>query len=237
MELRIVMMQEKVVALYTPVPAAVHMWFADGAGWAYHPDIGDEVLEEIIRTVTPILYSSMSETSVARKCQAGLLVVDKVRQENCADPGAIERSPHTLRVALLSPPVWDACSTQEEPDDKRLCDDIFRQFSKLPTPTKRGQCESLAVWVTAKPARTATVTPEVIDETKAWPQKEEVDDVTRENSHLKREVADLWRENANLRRAVPTRRQRLASALAIVLVTALLTAAALFLSGLISGSP
>ena len=231
------MMQEKVVALYTPVPVAVHMWFADGAGWSYHPDIGDEVLEEIIRTVTPILYSSVSETSVVRECQAGLLVVDKVRQETCADPTAIERSPHTLRVALLSAPVWDACSTQEEPDDKRLCDDIFRQFSKLSTPTKRGQCESLVVWVTAEPARTATATPEVIDAATACPQQAEVDGVTRENSYLKREVADLRRENANLRKAIPPRRQHLASALAIVLVTALLTAAALFLAGLISGSP
>lgn len=224
------MMQEKVVALYTPVPVAVHMWFADGAGWAYHPDIGDEVLEEIIRTVTPILYSSMSETSVARECQAGLLVVDKVRQETCADPTAIERSPHTLRVALLSPPVWDACSTRDEPDDKRLCDDIFRQFSKLPTPTKRGQCESLVVWVTAEPARKATATPEVIDEPKAWPQQAEADALVRENRQLKQDITDLRRENQGLRRTIPTIRQRLASVLAIVLVTALLTAVAIYLA-------
>ena len=91
--------------------------------------------------------------------------------------------------------------------------------------------------MTAEPARTVTATPEVIDDAKAWPQQAEVDDVTRENSYLKRDVADLRRENANLRRAIPTRRQRLASALAIVLVTAALTAAALFMAGLISGSP
>ena len=168
------MMQEKVVALYAPVPVAVHMWFADGAGWAYHPDIGDEVLEEIIRTVTPVLYSSNGQTSLACECQEGLLVVDKVPQENCEDPSAVERSPHTLRVALLSQPVRSACSTEVEPDEKRLCDDIFRQLNKLPSPTKRGPCESL-VWVNAESADTATATPEVNDEPKAWPQQAEAD--------------------------------------------------------------
>lgn len=179
----------------------------------------------------------MSETSVTRECQAGLLVVDKVRQANCEDPNAIERSPHMLRVALLCHPVWGACSTQGEPDGKRLCDDIFRQLSKLPSPTKRGQCESLVVWVSVESARTALTTPEVNDEPKAWPQQAEADDLARENWQLRQEVADLRRENGNLRKTIPTRRQRLASALAIVLVTALVTAAGFFVAGLISGSP
>ena len=203
------------------------MWFSDGAGWAYHPDIGDEVLEEIIRTVTPILYSSMSETSATRECQAGLLVVDKVRQENCADPSAIERSPHMLRVALLCQPVRGACSTKDEPE---LCDEIFRHLGKLPSPTKRGQCESLVVWVNAESAGTATATPELNDEPKAWPQQAEADALARENKQLKQDVTDLRRENQGLRKTIPTRRQRLASELAIVLVTALITAVAIYLA-------
>ena len=229
------MMQSKAAALYTPVPVAVHMWFADGAGWAFHPDIGDEVLEEIIRTVSPVLYSTASEMG-ARVCKAGLLVFDKIRQDACADPSAAERCPQMLRVALLSESSWDACSTKEESDQKRLCEELCGQLNKLPSPAKRGRCESLLVWANAQVAP-VTKAPDQNDVPIAAPPHAETDDLATENQQLKQEVVFLRREFQKLRRAIPTGRQRLVSALAIVVVTALLTAAGLFLAGLVSWSP
>ena len=230
------MTQSKGAALYAPVPVAVHMWFADGAGWAFHPDISDEVLEEIIRTVSPVLYSTGSETGAARVCKAGLLVFDKIPQDVCADPSAAERSPQILRVAMLSESTWDACSTKEESDQERLCAEICRQLSKLSSPSKRGRCEPLLVWASAQVA-SVTKAPDLNDAPVAPPPHAETDDLTKENRQLKQEVADLRRDFQRLRRTMPTGRQRLVSSLAIVLITALLTAAGLFLAGMLSWSP
>lgn len=230
-----VIMETKGVDLYAPIPVAVHMWFADGAGWAYHPDISDDILEEIIRTVTPVLYSSESKSRVTRKCPAGLLVVEKLPQENCDDASAVERSPHVLRVAVLNQPVWEACYPPEQAENDRLCDDLLRQFSRLSYPTKRGRCESLVVWAKAAPANSPT--PEVIDEPMALPQQAHVDELTKENVSLKDEIADIRRQNEFLRKNIPTRRQRLVSSIAIVLLTAVLTAGAIYVAVVISGLP
>ena len=232
-----VIMDAKAVDWYAPVPVAVHMWFADGAGWAYHPDISDNVLEEIIRTVTPILYASESESRVTRKCPAGLLVVEKLPQENCDDASAVERSPHVLRVAVLNQPIWEACYPPEQAESDRLCDDLFRQFSRLSYPTKRGRCESLVVWAKAAPAPANSPTHEVIDEPMALPQQAHVDELTKENVSLKDEIADIRRQNEFLRKNIPTRGQRLFGTIAIVLVTGLLTAAAIYVAVVISGLP
>ncbi len=232
-----VIMDAKTVDWYARVPVAVHMWFADGAGWAYHPAISDNVLEEVIRTVTPVLYSSESESRVTGKCPAGLLVVEKLPQENCDDPSAIARSPHVVRVAVLNQPVWDECFTPEEAENDRLCDDLFRQFGRISYPTKRGPCESLVVWAKAAPAPANSATPEVVDEPTVSPQHAHVDELTIEISLLKQETTDLRRQNEYLRKNIPTRRQRLVNTVAIVLVTALLTAAAIYVVLVISGLP
>lgn len=232
-----VIMDEKSVDWYAVVPVAVHMWFADGAGWAYHPDISDNVLEEIIRTVTPVLYSSESESRVIRKCSAGLLVVEKLPQEYCDDANAVARSPHALRVAVLSQSVLDACFTPEQAESDRLGDDLFRQFGSLLYPTKRGRCESLVVWLKAVPAPANSPTPELVAEPPTASQHAQADDLTKENDLLKQQLADLRRENEYMRKTIPTGGQRLTSAIALVLVTALLTAAATYVAVVMSGLP
>ena len=237
METENVIMGAKAVDWYAPVPVAVHMWFADGAGWAFHPDISDCVLEEIIRTVTPVLYSSESESRVIRKSAAALLVVEKLPQVNCDDASADERSPHVLRVAELNQPVWDACFTPEQTENDRLCDDLFRQFGRLSYPAKRGPYGSLVVWAKVAPARAESPTSEAIDEPIVSPQQTHVDELTKENGLLKQEITDFRRQNEFLRKNLPTRGQRLVSAIAIVLVTALLTAAAIYVAVAVSGLP
>ena len=124
----------KAVDLYAPVPVAVHRWFADGAGWAYHPEIDDRVLEEIIRTVTPILYSSENESRGIHQSAVGLLVVEKFPQKNCDDASAVARSPHVLRVAVLNPAVWNGCRSPEQAETEWLESDLFRQFGRLSDP-------------------------------------------------------------------------------------------------------
>lgn len=237
METENVIMDAKAVDLFAPVPVAVHMWFADGAGWAYHPDITDDVLEEIIRTVTPVLYSSESESRMTRNCSAGLLVIEKLPQENCDDASATARSPHVLRVAVLKQPVLDVCFTLEENANERLCEDLARQFSRLSYPTKRGRCESLVVWAKTAPAPASPPTPDVVHEPAVLPQTSQVDELMKENGLLKQEAWDLRRQNEFLRKSISTRRQRVVNAIAIILVTALLTAAAIYVAVVNSGSP
>lgn len=230
-------MDAKTVDLYAAVPVAVHMWFADGAGWAYHPDIGDDLLEDIIRTVTPVLYSSESESRVVRKSPAGLLVVEKLPQTNCDDTSAIARSPHALRVAVLNQSKLDTCFTPEQAETDWVGEDLFRQFGSLSCPTKRGRCESLVVWAKAAPVPAKSPTPEAVDQPMASPLHTNNDELTKENVLLKQEIADLRRQNEFLRNMIPSRRQRLMSAIAIVIVTALLTAAAAYVVVTNSGSP
>ncbi len=230
-----VIMEAKAVELYAPIPVAVHMWFADGAGWAYHPDIGNDVLEEIIRTVTPVLYSSESESKAIRKCPAGLLVIEKLPQEKCDDASAIARSPHALRVAVVSHSVLGTCFPAEQADTDRFGEQMFRELGRLAYPTKRGRCESLVVW--AKAAPPVLPTPDVGGEPAPTPEHVQTDELAKENGSLKQELADLRRENEYLRKTIPTRGQRLFNTMAIVLLTALLTAAAIYVVVVNSGLP
>ncbi len=217
------MTEAKALALYTPVPVAIHMWFADGAGWAFHPDIGETMLEEIVRTVTPDLYSSKSDTSVLRECGAGSLVIEKSRQEQCADPRATERSPHILRVAVLPVQAKDVLA---DTDESGSCDEISHQLKNLSAPTKRGQSDLLRIWL-------AVAEPELQAPPEAAARGHVADDLERENAQLKQDISDLRRANERLRKAIPTRRQRLATTFVILVVSAVLTTVILFLAGLL----
>lgn len=226
--------EAKAVDLYAPVPVAVHRWFADGAGWAYHPEIDDRVLEEIIRTVTPILYSSENESRGIHQSAAGLLVVEKFPQDDCDDASAVARSPHVLRVAVLSHAVWNACHSPEQAETEWLESDLFRQFGRLSDPKSRGRCESLIVWAKAAPPKSPK--PEVCDE----PTKQQhahVDDLAKENGVLAQKNAELRRQIEFLMKAASTRGQRLGTSIILVLVTALLTAALVYMAVVNSGLP
>jgi hypothetical protein len=87
------------------------------------------------------------------------------------------------------------------------------------------------------PARAESPTSEAIDEPIVSPQQTHVDELTKENGLLKQEITDFRRQNEFLRKNRPTRGQRLVSAIAIVLVTALLTAAAIYVAVAVSGLP
>ena len=226
--------EAKAVDLYAPVPVAVHRWFADGAGWAYHPEIDDRVLEEIIRTVTPILYSSENESRGIHQSAVGLLVVEKFPQENCDDASAVTRSPHVLRVAVLNRAVWNACHSPEQAETEWLESDLFRQFGRLSDPKSRGRCESLIVW--AKAATAKLPKPEVCDESTVR-QHAHVDDLAKENGVLAQRNAELRRQIEFLRKAAWTGGQRLGALIILVLVTALLTAALVYMAVAKSGLP
>lgn len=230
------MTQADALALYTPVPVAIHMWFADGAGWAYHPDLNDEVLETIIRAVTPDLYSSETEAGALRFSEAGMLVVKKSRQAECKDPRAQERNPHLLRVAFFSPLAWDRCARLNGSDEDHFCRGISAQLAKLVLPLKRGPSDDLKIWVAAETPQSLPMLAAADDQTKESEHQSAIESLSRDNTQLKQDNSDLRRINAHLRRAVPTTWQRLAATAVIAMLTAIATTAVLFLTGLLSVS-
>jgi hypothetical protein len=206
------------------------MWFADGAGWAYHPDLAEKI-DEIIRSVTPVLNSSQSKASFSGKCPSGLLVGEKTRQEQCDDPNAVGRIPHVLRVALMSHTLCEALSTGDDADNKRLGKDICRQLDKLTTPTKRGECAALVVWASAD-SLGVTQSPsasELISDLDS--DISQLDAFKDKNSQLKQENKKLRGQIEELKDASPIRTQRWLGIVLIILLSAMAGAAGMYFGG------
>src|SRR5262245_3931335 len=88
----------------TLVPVAVHMWFVDGAGWAYHPNLKPTA---VLGAVNEYLQSGTSQERVYVRFSGGILVGEKLPDENCKDPKAVNRSPFILRFGYLNQDASD----------------------------------------------------------------------------------------------------------------------------------
>ena len=112
-------------------PVAVHMWFADGEGWAYHPNFAGHV-EEVVDALNDVLKSSqVREFAVAFRGR--YLVGERVEDVDCRDPKAARRRPFIVRAALL----------KEAPSAEFA--GLVRERLREITPATRGSSELLKV--------------------------------------------------------------------------------------------
>jgi hypothetical protein len=121
----------------TLAPVAIHLWFADGDGWAYHPALSGDTFQWIVKEVQKHLHSSKDKESInirstQRQCR---LVGYKMPQKDCEDPKAKNRSPFVLRVAYLANETLADVPPQE----------VHNRLKELHPPTKRGQNASLEI--------------------------------------------------------------------------------------------
>src|SRR5690349_9722551 len=82
------------------IPVVVHRWFADGEGWAYHPNLKN-TWSDMAGDVDKYLKSrSLSEEFVVPH-RNGDLIGEKIADEDCLDPKAVNRRPFILRMAFV----------------------------------------------------------------------------------------------------------------------------------------
>jgi hypothetical protein len=85
----------------------IHRWFADGAGWAYHPTYGDhrlrivKVLGDELSNQRQKLEAGNGRHRFVRMIEEGVLLGEVVDDLACPDPMAAGRHPTILRAVLL----------------------------------------------------------------------------------------------------------------------------------------
>ncbi len=87
-------------------PVAIHRWFADGEGWAYHPWYESQK-HELLATLKDTLdcrgnpESSDSRRTFSYKAMGGILFGEQIRDLTCPDVEAAGRFPTILRAVFL----------------------------------------------------------------------------------------------------------------------------------------
>ncbi|MCS6850414.1 MAG: hypothetical protein NZ700_04510 [Gemmataceae bacterium] len=87
---------------------AIHRWFADGEGWAYHPWFRER-LDALLAAVKPELdrrsdlrMDDRADRVFVQEAMGGFLLGQMEHDRNCSDPKARGRAPTILRVVFLS---------------------------------------------------------------------------------------------------------------------------------------
>jgi hypothetical protein len=114
---------------------AIHMWFADGDGWAYHPKLHGKTFQNIVKGVGKHLHSVNNSESIDLDYEAGKLIGDKSPQEDVKDPKAIRRSPFVLRVAWVPREFLVTLSLET----------VRKRLKELELPGQRGECKELVI--------------------------------------------------------------------------------------------
>jgi hypothetical protein len=116
-----------------PGAIAIHRWFAQGAGWSYHPWFQSRMYE-FLKAITPeldgrgeILAKNAGIHVIDCQALGGFLIGEQVPDPDCPDPLAAERCPTILRVAFL----------REMPEDGKV-EAIRAELRQFPLPQKTG---------------------------------------------------------------------------------------------------
>ena len=116
------------------VPVAVHMWFANGDGWAYHPDLKNN-FQWAVGAVAKYLKFCETKEEFIVKSKQGTLVGERLPDMACKDPRAVNRSPFILRFGYL-----DVHSTNEE-----TIETVRERLGQLDLPKMQGECSTLEI--------------------------------------------------------------------------------------------
>lgn len=129
---------------------AIHRWFSDGEGWAYHPWFQSR-LHELLAAVKPELDSRgdlRKEDGVERifDCEAmgGFLLGKQERDMKCLDPKAAERFPTILRVVHLS-------RKPSERDTESIMNDLASLHAERAGPSQKLEIAVAQTTPTLKP--------------------------------------------------------------------------------------
>ena len=128
----------------TVISLAIHMWFADGEGWAFHPDVKRH-LPIFLKAVDRFLKSGKDKQRFVVSLNGATLIGAKFPDEACRDPKAANRSPYVLLLGYLEGPRTNAPTI----------DQIHQQLSRVRLPDGPGESESMVVDLTPE-IRSAT---------------------------------------------------------------------------------
>lgn len=122
-----------------PVPVAVHRWFLDNEGWAYHTSLRDQ-MEGLIGALDRDLKAT-SEGEFVRQWTGGWLIGERRPDSACINVDAAKRLPTIFRVAV----VTGALGEREKAA-------LLAELRALPLPDRKGAQEGLVIHLRPPPA-------------------------------------------------------------------------------------
>src|SRR5438876_1003681 len=118
-------------------PVAVHRWYADLEGWAYHARLSEH-LPALIDAIDGEL-KGRAGAAFSKPWPLGWLVGENVADPDCPNPNAVRRDPTIFRVVALG--------QQPTPAER---DRLLLALRRLPLPAARGPRPDLQVQVPSR---------------------------------------------------------------------------------------